>query len=252
MGIVFVPALGVAHWINIKSYLKDHPSNTVIRFHTSKANLFDRSAFSQLFVPTVLREVPDLSLPEALNLFDSEKPDESYLGLIVLFRRYPNVLEVWDRLIQRLIEKPSPEIPQVMIYFLAHIPWHGDIFYTGEAITEKTKAHARELLARLSREQVVKLLGFIEEETSISRGSIGQSVEAIISSLPNASRLLEDIILDSSLETFTRECAAIILAMNEGESAVPTIKRLADTGSWYEGNSSNTSNHMGASIPMHN
>lgn len=79
----------------------------------------------------------------------------------------------------------------------------------------------------------MKLLGFIDEETSISRGSIGQSVEAIISSLPNAHQLLEDIVLDSSVEAFTRECAAIILAMNEGESAVPTIKQLADTGSWY-------------------
>lgn len=202
LGIVFVPSLGVAHWVNIKSYLKDHPSNTVIRFHASEANRFDRTAFPKLFVPTVLREVPDLSLAEALNLFDSKKPDESYLGLIVLFRRYPNVLEVWDRLIRSLVERPAPEIPPVLVYFLAHIPWHGDIAYFGEPITTETKAHAKALLARLSREEIVKLLGFIDEETSISRGAIGQSVEAIISSLPNAAEFLKDIVLDNSLAPF--------------------------------------------------
>jgi len=235
VGIVFVPALGVAHWVNIKGHLKGHPSNTVIRFHTSEANRFDRTTFSKLFAPTVLREVPDLSLTEALNLFDSSKPDESYLGLIVLFRRYPNVPEVWNRLIQRLVERPASEIPLVLIYFLAHIPWHGDIAYFGEPIKRETKAHATGLLVRLSREQVVKLLGFIDEETSISRGAIGQSVEAIISSLPNAAEFLKDIVLDNSLPVFTREYAAIILAMNEGKSAIPTLTQLAHTGSWYAG-----------------
>jgi len=235
VGIVFVPALGVAHWVNIKIYLKDHPSNSVIRFHTSEANRFDRTAFSKLFVPTVLHEVPDLSLPEEFNLFGSTKSDESYLGLIVLFRRYPNVPEIWNHLVQCLVEKPPSEIPPVLVYFLAHIPWHGDIAYFGESIARETRAYATGLLAQLSREQVVKLLDFVDEEGSISRGAIGQSVEAIISSLPNATVFLKDIVLDNSLPVFTRECAAIILAMDEGKSAIPTLAQLAGTGSWYAG-----------------
>lgn len=235
VGIVYVPALGVAHWVNIKGYLKDHPSKSVIRFRTSETNRFDRTTFSKLFVPMVLREVPDLLLTEAFELFDSSKPDESYLGLIVLFRRYPNVPEVWNRLIERLAEKPISEIPPVLVYFLAHIPWHGDIAYFGEPIARETKAHARALLERLSREQVVKLLGFVDEEGSISRGAIGQSVEAIISSLPNATEFMKSIVLDNSLPVFTRECAAIILAMNEGKFAIPTLVPLAGTGSWYAG-----------------
>lgn len=233
IGIVYVPALGVAHWVNIKGYLKDHPSNSVIRFNTSKANRFDQTAFSKLFVPTVLREVPDLSLVEAFSLFGSSKPDESYLGLIVLFRRYPNVPEAWNRFVQHLAEKPVSEIPPVLVYFLAHIPWHGDIAYFGEPITRETKVHGTALLAQLSRGHIVKLLGFIDEEDSIARGTIGQSVEAIISSLPNAAEFLKSIVLDSSLPAFMRECAAIILAMNERKSAIPTLAQLAGTGSWY-------------------
>jgi len=87
----------------------------------------------------LLREVPDLSLAEALCLFDSKKADESYLGLIVLFRRYPNVLDVWSRLVQSLIERPATNIPPALIYFLAHIPWHGDIAYSGEPLQKTPK-----------------------------------------------------------------------------------------------------------------
>lgn len=235
VGIVYVPALGVAHWVNIKGYLKDHPSSSVIRFQKSEANRFDQATFSKLFVPAVLHEVPDLSLADAIKLFGSSKPDESYLGLIVLFRRYPNVPEVWDHFVRCLAEKPVSEIPPILVHYLAHIPWHGDIAYFGEPITRETQAHAKALLAQLSREQVVKLLGFVGEEGSISRGAIGQSVEAIISSLPNATEFLKSITLDNSLPMFTRECAAIILSMNEGKSAIPSLAALASTGSWYAG-----------------
>ncbi len=234
-GIVYVPSLEAAHWVNIKSFLKDHPERTVIRFIRSEANRFDSTTFSKLFVPSVLSEVPDLSLTEALKLFRSEKPDESYLGLIVSFRKHPNSLEGWDQLIQNFIEKEIDEIPNVLIYFLAHIPWHGDIWYSGESINQETKDHVRSRMAKFSRSEVLKLLGFIDEENSIARGTIGQSVEAIISSLPNVNRILESIVLDPTLAEFQRECAAIILAMNSGESAVPTLRILSDSGSWYAG-----------------
>lgn len=234
-GIVYVPSLDAAHWVNIKNLLKDHPERTVIRFIRSEANRFDSTTFPKLFVPSVLREVPDLSLAEALNLFRSEKPDESYLGLIVAFRRHPNSIEGWDQLIQNFIEKEINDIPSALIYFLAHIPWHGDIWYSGEPINKETKAHVRSRMAEFSRAEVLKLLGFIDEENSIARGTIGQSVEAIISALPNVNRALEDIVLDPSLPGFRRECAAIILAMNSGESAVPTLRILEEAGSWYAG-----------------
>lgn len=235
LGIVYVPVLGVAHWVNIKGYLKANPTHTIIRFHTSNANRFDQLTFAKIFVPTVLREVPDLALAEALTLFESAKPDESYLGLIVLFRRYPNALDFWTRLVQHLVDKPVPEIPPVLVYFLAHIPWHGDIAYLGETITEQTKNHVRKLLASFSQEQVVKLLRIIDEEAGISRGAIGQSVETVISSLPQVTDFLEKIVLDESLEPFVRYCAAIILAMKQGASAIPVIEQLADSGPWYAG-----------------
>ena len=158
IGIVYVPHLKMAHWVDIKSYLKKFPEATVIRYRTSEANRFDSSTFPRLFVPTMLGEIPELSLQKALAMFRSSKPDESYLGLIVLFRRYPNVHKVWDEFTQHFVAKRSEDIPPIMVYFLAHIPWHGDILYTGETFTEETKAYGKNLLARFGRDEVIKLL----------------------------------------------------------------------------------------------
>ncbi|WP_439827706.1 DUF4365 domain-containing protein [Aeromonas enteropelogenes] len=99
LGIVFVPSLGRAHWIDIKTYLKENPGKAVIRYQTSEANRFDSSTFGRIFVQTILREIPDLTLLEGIQLFRSSKPDESYLGLITLFRRYPNSESTWNELV---------------------------------------------------------------------------------------------------------------------------------------------------------
>ncbi|MCX5870300.1 MAG: DUF4365 domain-containing protein [Deltaproteobacteria bacterium] len=233
LGIVFVPSLGKAHWIDIKSYLQDNPEKSVIRYQTSEANCFDSSTFSRIFIPTILREVPNLTLTEAVRLFQSSKSDESYLGLITIFRRYPNEESTWNEMIKALREWPLEDIPETMAYFLAHIPWHPDIWHTGENITEKTRKHARALLATFGKTEIEKLLAFVDEEGGIARGTIGQSVEAIISSLPRATQCLFEILDDVDSPSFIRECAAIILAMNNGKSAIPAISKLAKSGSWF-------------------
>jgi hypothetical protein len=120
-----------------------------------------------------------------------------------------------------------------LIYWLAHIPGHGDIFYFGEIVSESTRDYARTLLSRFGYPEVVKLLSCIDPENSISRGSVGQSVEAIISSLPRSSELLKQVLVASELDLFIRECAALILAMNEGPEVIKDVAALAPSGSWY-------------------
>jgi hypothetical protein len=231
MGIVYVPALNRAHWIDIKTYLKNFPAAHIIRYRTSEANRFDIASFSRIVAPTLLRETPQLSFAEAKALFRSAKPDERYLSLIVLFRRYPNELEVWDELTKFFIEKNSSEIPSIMVYFLAHVPWHGDIFHSGEALSSETREYAKERIASFGRNEVTKLLEFIDEEIGIARGSLGQSVEAIVSSLPHAGSTLREIVLDETVDDFRRDCAAIILALKQQAEALPTLQLFAQSGS---------------------
>jgi Domain of unknown function (DUF4365) len=232
-GIVFVPALNTASWVDIKLYLKANPDATVIRYRVSAANRFDGSSFSRLFVPAVVRETPTLTLEEAFAFARSDKQDEQYLGLLVLFRKYPNVQPTWDELVRFFVERPRDEIPHVLIYWLARIPGHGDISYFGEGVSESTRAYARTLLSRFGDPEVVKLLSFVDPENSISRGSIGQSVEAIISSLPRSSELLRRVLEASEVDLFIRECAVLILAMNEGPGVIEDLAALAASGSWY-------------------
>lgn len=234
-GLVYVPSLKTAYWINIKRFLKDNPSASTVRFLATKANKFDFSTFNALFLPGVAGETPVLDINEAFALARSREPSETYLGLLVLFRRYANERSAWDELIQTFIERPAEEIPPVLLYWLAHIPGHGDIFYFGQTASPETRAYARGLLKGFGVEQVIKLLSFVDPEDSIARGTLGQSVEAVVSSLPNASAMLRDVMTSSEVDLSIREFAAIILAMNEGRRAIPDLRELENNGSWYSG-----------------
>jgi hypothetical protein len=73
----------------------------------------------------------------------------------------------------------------------------------------------------------------VDEENMISRGSLGQSIEAIISSVPNFMTYLEDIIKDNSLEIKIREIAAIIYAYHKGIHSIGILSTITPNESWY-------------------
>lgn len=234
-GLVYVPALVRAHWVNLKGYLKANPSATTVRFAATEVNRFDQTTFIVLFMRAVLGQTPVLGLDEAIRLARSNNVDEIYLGLLALFRRYPNNLAGWDELVRTFIERPVSQIPPVLIYWLAHIPWHGDIFGIGEPITSATREYVREIFSQFTLQHVIKLLSFIDPEAQIGRGTLGQSVEAIISSLPGAVPILRQIVASVEIDMQLREYAALILAINEGTKALPALSALEREGSWYSG-----------------
>jgi hypothetical protein len=234
-GLVYVPALQTGYWLNIKHYLEANPNATVIRFPATEANKFNAATFNNLFIPAVVGKTPVLGFEEALTLAHSQEPSELYLGLLVLFRRFPNKTAVWDELVRTFIERPTSEIPPVLLYWLAHIPGHGDIFYHGETPSKETREYTRGLFARFGVKQVIKLLSFIDPEEQIGRGTLGQSVEAIVSSLPNVEVMLREIIRSHKVDISIREFAALILAMKEAEGALPDLAALEEEGSWYAG-----------------
>ncbi len=86
-----------------------------------------------------------------------------------------------------------------------------------------------------NKPDIIKLLEFIDEENMISRGSIGQSVEAIISSLPNCDALLIEIINDKEISMFLRECAVLIFGYHKQKDSITMLMMLSDQGSWYAG-----------------
>jgi hypothetical protein len=235
IGIVYVPAHGAAYWADIKAFLEREPNATVIRFQVAKINTFNESTFSSLFVSSVLNETPTIPHDEAVDFLQSKHANEVHLGILVLFRRFPNEMDTWDYFIRFFESTDAVEIPPVLIYFFAHVPWHGDIWSRGKGLTEATRTAVRERhFSRFGVPEVVKLLN-LADESGFSRGSIGQSVEAIISSLPNCSTFLEEILSQKSYPIEIRERAALIYAMHEPAKSLPFMQGLSSEGSDFMG-----------------
>lgn len=236
IGIVYVPAHDEAYWVDIKAFLEREPKATVIRFAVAKINTFNERSFSSLFVSLVLNKTPAISHGEAVSFLQSKRADEVGLGVRVLFRHYPNQTDTWDHLINLFENAEVDEIPPILIYYFAHVPWHGDIWSIGKGLTKEMRDTVRERhFSRFGVPEVVKLLGLVDEESGISRGSIGQSVEALVSSLPRRSVYLHEILSQKSYPIEMREKAATILAMHEPQESLPFLKQLAAEGSEWMG-----------------
>jgi len=234
-GIVYIPSLKTANWIDIKSYLNEFGDVNTIEFERTKTNIIDVNNFTKIFIPAILNELPKLSFDEAETLFQSNHLSENYLGLLVLFRSSPNVLRIWDLFIDYFKTSKQPKIPFILIYYLAHIPWHPDISYCGEQINQKTKEYVQSKFENFEKKEIVKLLSFVDEENTIERDSIGQSVQTIISSISNRNSLLLGIVKDNSLSIFLRERASLIFAYHNQKDALPVLESLSSEGSSYAG-----------------
>lgn len=209
-GIVYVPMRKCGFWVNIKDYLRGNRQSATIRFQCTRVNTFENANFNRIFVPNIIGELPDeFPYEEALELFHSPNQDESNLGLYILFRLHSDRNDVWDEFIAYFRNQSSENIPGVFAYYLAHIPWHGDIAGGRDKITKESKEYARSLLASFTKADVVKLLCLIDEN-GISRGTVGQSVEAIISVIQDSCVCLADIAQDNDLPLPIKEFAALI------------------------------------------
>ncbi len=67
----------------------------------------------------------------------------------------------------------------------------------------------------------------------ISRGSLGQSVEVIIYSIPNSLMHLESIIKDKNNDIKIREFESLICAYHKGKDSIPVLSTIDNAESWY-------------------
>ena len=153
--------------------------------------------------------------------------------MIVLFRRYVNREIVWKKFISYFINHDIQYIPYSLIYYFAHIPWHGDIGYHGKPIKKEIKSYVRDSFNKFEKTLIIKLLEFIDEENGICRGSLGQSVEAIISSISGVDILLEEIMRSKEVPIQIRHSAALIFAYHKGKYALPVLRMISEEESWF-------------------
>ncbi len=233
-GIVYIPEFGDAYWVDIKRYLKQNPEDKTISFERTLANQINKDTFFSLFISQILNEVPDVSFEFAKSLFKSDKKDEFYLGLYTLFKKYADRNEVWDLFIDFFKTKNIDSIPPILVYYLSHCPWHPDLSYSNDSYTNKSQQYGTLELAKFEKDDVIKLLGFVDHEDMLGRGTLGQSVESIISVIKNYDGILKEIISDENLDFEIREIGAVIYAYKKGAESIPLLKRIADNDeSWY-------------------
>lgn len=231
-GIVYIPDLKIGYWIDIKTYLEHNKERESIRFKGNKANLFDFENFNNVFIPKLRNNIPAISFLNALELFDSSDINEFTLGSIVLFRRYVNEQMTWNKFFDFIADPKNEEIPNHLIYYLAHIPGHPDIFYYGEQISVNIRKLALDRIRTLDRNLTIRLLSQIDEEDDIARGTIGQSIEAIISRIENKREILERNIIDSDLSIHIRQLSALLYGYYYKIDSLDFLKKAMDRELW--------------------
>ncbi len=103
------------------------------------------------------------------------------------------------------------ELLGTLVYVLRHIPGHGDIWWhRGNEIEHAVRKGAAALITKhFGREEVVTLLEAVDEE-GFQRGTIGQSIHAIIGIVRDFDALLRAVAFDRTGEDLPR-CAALWL-----------------------------------------
>ena len=232
-GIVYIPEFESAYWVDIKHYLKNNPTVIIISFEPTLVNVINPTTFITQFIPHLSGDVPNIEYEFAKKLFKSSNPDEQYLGLYTLYKKYADKNEVWKLFIDYFKEHSIEDIPEPLVYYLSVIPWHPDMLFYKDTHTPDSRKYGKTLLDTFGKGEIYKLLHFIDKENMISRGSLGQSIEAIISSIPNSLYFLESIIKDKSIEIKIREFASLIYAYHKGKDSIPVLSTIAKNESWY-------------------
>lgn len=226
-GLVYVPALSQGYWVNIKEHLTVHGKVNVIKFQPKTINTLSEEYFQNVFSPLVSKELPKISFDEALSLLHSKHQDEVAIGLTTLFKKFAGENRTWDAIVGYFRNSNIENIPTIITYYFAHVPWHPDIFYFKESYTTESKEYAKQLIESFTKNDIIKLISFVDEENLIARGTPGQNVRAIVPIITDIESKLFDIIQDRSLDLHIRAVAAVLYAYCNG-NRIEDVKQFFD------------------------
>jgi len=238
IGIVYDPDEKIAYWYNIKHFLKANPKCVkegpyTITFAKNEINKITKSDFLDFFLPIFLKKPIQLENERATRFACDADFDLHSIGIHALMRQYRNNPETWDLFINILKSRPIEEIDRYLIYFIAHIPGHPDIFWHKENILdEDLRKDLKNKIKQLGRDNIIRLFLLMNDDDCFERGSLGQSVEAIISLIDDKMDILSSIASDMTLEPRVRDNAVMLFAYYGQEDVLEELKEIAsvDTG----------------------
>lgn len=231
VGITYVPSEGCAYWVNISSRLNgdlrnDSPAR--ITFPRAELNRFDDQGLREVFLPLFLRKPIRFCHEKSCRLAGSSLFDEHVVGLSSLFYGFYNDIGTWKRLERFLLSRSPEEISPQLAYFLAQAPGHGDILWQQPRLRREIRKAVLERMRSYGEEHLLALLALIDEN-GFGRGSVGQSVFAIVDlAMSTPGDKLQRIIDRVDLAEKVRSNALTLLCLIEQEDAAPTLRKLVE------------------------
>lgn len=201
-GIVCDCSTNSAYWVSITDYVRKYSSEIesgkikTISFPIMEINTINKQTFDTLFKRLVYGVVPIFSYEQAMKLSYSKYPIERKIAVDVLSTKYADNVNMWDRLFELLETEADCYVLFYIIKYISYIPHHPDLW--GDLnFSKESKNYGAELIKSINCSLIVKMLS-LTEESGIERGTIGQSIESIISLVPNNEKLLKNIIDDNA------------------------------------------------------
>lgn len=220
-----------AYWVDIKKYLSNYEGEKLssIVFSANKCNEFNQEFFLKYFVPFVENRMPNIGFDEAKQLLVLGNSDKQ-LGIRMLCQKHAQYIESWEILFNEYkLGMDSWELP----FFYDSISYafsHPDHFYINGyyELSDKAKAYIKTLLYEFSISDIIAMLSIIEEE-EIQRGTIGQTIEILISNIRDSNKKLLDIMGNKEISDEVRKRAEVILAYHAPALYKANIRKLDAT-----------------------
>lgn len=232
IGIVYDPEIKKAFWINIKSFLdKSIIENGpyTITFKKTELAGFSEGTFKNIFLPIFLKKEIHLILEKAIEYANSCDFDEHCLGISRLIRFYCDKENSWDCLLKLFEKREVSNLSPMILYYIAHIPWHGDIAWLSSMphIPDSLRKEIKKKISSYGSKDIIKMLSMIDEEFGFERGSLGQSAESIINIIEGKEEKLKNIISNINVGLKVRDMAIVLFAYYEGEKAIEYLNKIA-------------------------
>ena len=228
VGVAYDPGERVGYWVDITRRLASRSGDLV--FPKSDLSRFDPRGFRDFFLPMFLNKPILLGSEESMVFATSDSFEMHAIGVQSLFHGHRNDLTTWDFLERLLRERPSSMTTGYLAYIFAHVPGHGDIVWGKHSILDESiRSSLMDRMSRYDLDLIVPLIRLVDEN-GFGRGTVGQSVYAVLDlAVADSAAKLKAVLEDEALESETRRSALWLCCLIEQGNAEAVLTRLADT-----------------------
>ena len=206
-----------AYWVDIKAYLKEHPSDDKISFKMTKENRFNTEEFRNGFCNCFIfsHQVLEMSFSEAKEL--SSLSPYKYFGYYALMKYFSKETEAW-KIVFEAYERKDPEL-DVCLFFdsLTYTMSHPDHWYNSTIyqFSDESRNYVLGKIKDFSEKDVDVMLNLVKED-EYQRGTLFQSIEILTSEIDDSNEKIFKAISKSTNAELI-QTGTVIIALHSKE-----------------------------------